>query len=86
MVQLLFLSQIRPMTADQQAFVAPDVQIEDQEEFRIIAGFDNYSVSNLGRVRNNTTQRILRPQIGGNGYYQVNLRNGGRTSTKKIHK
>jgi hypothetical protein len=61
-------------------------QIEDDEEWRVIAGFPNYSVSNLGRVRNDTTQRILRPGIGTNGYYQVCLYNQGRSATKPIHK
>jgi hypothetical protein len=61
-------------------------QIEDVEEWRVIAGYDNYSVSNLGRVRNDTSHRILRPQVGTNGYYQLNLRREGRTSHKSIHK
>jgi hypothetical protein len=63
------------------------VQIEDlEEEWRIIGGFDNYSVSNLGRVRNDTTQRILRPIVGSHGYYIVSLYDEGRASTKYVHK
>jgi hypothetical protein len=61
-------------------------QIEDVEEFRVFGGFPNYSVSNLGRVRNDRTQRILRPKIDRWGYYQVCLQNGGKQSTKRIHK
>jgi hypothetical protein len=56
------------------------------EEFRIIKGFENYSVSNLGKVRNNATDRILKPSIGGDGYYIVSLRSDGIKFTKKIHK
>ena len=48
------------------------------EEFRIIKGFENYSVSNLGRVKNNATDRILKPVIDAHGYYIVSLRSDGR--------
>jgi hypothetical protein len=66
---------------------APAVeQIEVVEEWRVIAGYDNYSVSNLGRVRNDTTQRILRPSVGSSRYYQVVLCNQGAKSTKYVHK
>jgi len=43
------------------------------EEFRIIDSYNN-SISNLGRVRNNTTQLIKKPGSDGNGYYHVNLK------------
>ena len=56
------------------------------EEFRIIKGFENYSISNLGRVRNNATDRILKPGIDGRGYYYVNLCKDGTVNAKKIHK
>jgi hypothetical protein len=58
--------------------------VEDVEEWRVIGGFDNYSVSNLGRVRNNRSGRILKGILGNTGYLQVNLCNGGK-HTKKIH-
>jgi hypothetical protein len=51
-------------------------------EWRIIAGFDNYDVSNTGLVRNRTTNRILAGNIGSRGYPMVIL--SGRT--KDIHK
>ncbi len=53
------------------------------EEFRIIKDFENYSVSNLGRVRNNATDKILKPIIDVHGYYIVSLRSDGNTYTKK---
>jgi hypothetical protein len=56
------------------------------EEFKIIKGFENYSVSNLGRVKNNKTDRILKPGIDSHGYYTVNLRSDGKSYTKTIHK
>jgi hypothetical protein len=43
------------------------------EEFKIITGFENYSISNLGNVINNKTNRILKPGINGNGYKHVIL-------------
>ena len=30
------------------------------EEYKKIQGFDNYSISNLGNVRNDKTKRILK--------------------------
>jgi hypothetical protein len=37
--------------------------VEDAEEWRIIGGFDDYSVSNLGRVRNDRTGWVLKAQL-----------------------
>ena len=56
------------------------------EQYRIIKGFENYSVSNLGNIKNNKTDRILKPGITTNGYYNVILYKDGKTYTKKIHK
>lgn len=33
------------------------------EEYKIIEGFPNYEVSNLGNVRNRYTKQILKPRI-----------------------
>ena len=56
------------------------------EQYKIIKDFENYSVSNFGRVINNKTTRILKPSINDHGYYKVNLCQDGNTYTKKIHK
>ena len=56
------------------------------EEFRIIKGFPNYSVSNFGNVRNNSTGRILKAGIEGQGYYIVVLSKDGKTRAKKVHR
>ena len=37
------------------------------EEYRIITGFNNYEISNLGNVRNKTTGKIVKHKID-NGY------------------
>ena len=57
-----------------------------EETFRIIKGFENYSVSNFGNVKNNKTGRILKPQIDGKNYYIVSLYTDGKQFNKKIHK
>jgi hypothetical protein len=56
------------------------------EEFRLINNYPNYSVLNLGNVRNNSTGRILSPGINGNGYLQVRLYNDDGDKTKSVHK
>ena len=43
------------------------------EEWRSIDGFINYQISNLGRVRNANTGRILKPGWGTGGYLKVTL-------------
>jgi len=58
----------------------------EEETFRIIKDFENYSISNLGRLRNNATDRILKPGIDTHGYYKLNLYKDGNMYTKKIHK
>jgi hypothetical protein len=55
------------------------------EQYKIIKDFENYSVSNFGRVRNNATDKILKPGKS-NGYYKHNLYKDGNMYTKKIHK
>ena len=57
-----------------------------EEEYKIIKGFENYSVSNFGNVMNNQTDRILKPGITSHGYFSVCLRSVGKTYTKIIHK
>lgn len=55
------------------------------EEFRIIEDNTNYSVSNLGNVKNNDTGRILK-QIISNGYPIVNLSKKGKYKNYRVHR
>ena len=55
------------------------------EQWIKIAGFDKYSVSDQGNVRNDKTKRILKLDDR-KGYFQVNLRNDKKTSKRKIHR
>lgn len=54
------------------------------EEYKKIQGFDNYSISNLGNVRNNKTKRILKQYEKRNGYMQVQM--GRKTIPQYIHR
>ena len=56
------------------------------EQYKVIKGFENYSVSNLGNIKNIKTDRVLKPGINSKGYYTVSLRSDGKSYTKKIHK
>jgi hypothetical protein len=55
------------------------------EEYKKIQNYD-YSVSNLGNVRNDVTNRILQPGINSNGYYNVTLYKNGKTKNMTVHK
>lgn len=57
--------------------------MEDSEDWCHFTDF-NYEVSNLGRVRNIKTKRILRPMCNG-GYMNVGLSKNGKIKTYSIH-
>jgi hypothetical protein len=58
------------------------------EEWRKVKGFEDYQVSNLGRVKSFkwNKERILKGSIDRVGYLCVCLNNNSKRSTKKIHK
>ena len=47
--------------------------------------YDNYEISKDGEVRNAKTGRILKGNLGSDGYSQVNLRKDGKVKTVRIH-
>jgi len=53
-----------------------------QEEWKTMKNYKNYSCSNLGRVRNDHTSRILNPKINNTEYITLTLEND---NGKKIH-
>lgn len=61
-----------------------------EEIWKIISDAPGYEVSNLGRVRNNKTKRILNPgAYGATGYKQVNivtLDSNGKQKKRYIHR
>ena len=48
--------------------------------------YDNYEVSNGGKVRNAKTGKILKTRIGSDGYEIVDIRKNGKTKTIRIHR
>lgn len=57
------------------------------ERWEKIEGYDNYSVSTFGKVRNDKTKKILKKLIDSStGYYIVRLCKDGKAKTSRIHK
>ena len=56
------------------------------EQWRSIEGFDNYLVSNKGRVMNSKTGRILKPADNRQGYEQVILCKDGKGTNKRVNR
>lgn len=68
------------------------------EIWRIVEGFEDYQISNLGRVKSLSRlilrngkypfiskEKILKPRVGKNGYKQLILVKDGKNYTKRIH-
>ncbi|USL89376.1 DNA endonuclease [Bacillus phage vB_BceH_LY2] len=47
---------------------------------------DTYSVSNLGRVRNDTTYLVRKQSVDKDGYLSIGLYNKGKGKTYKVHR
>lgn len=56
------------------------------EDFKVIKDFENYSVSNLGNVRNDKTGLNLKQATNEKGYKFVGLSKNGKTTHKRIHR
>ena len=56
------------------------------EQWKKVAGFETYSVSDRGNVRNDKTGRILKPGTSSNGYLSVVLRKQKKSCPKNIHR
>ena len=56
------------------------------EEWKTIRGYSNYQVSNIGRLRNTTTDYILNPSTDTKGYLYVGLWQNGKKQIHKVHK
>ena len=56
------------------------------ETFKKIEGFENYSVSDYGNVRNDTTAKILQGSNNGGGYLRVCLNKNDKRHFMFIHK
>lgn len=57
------------------------------EEFRNLKGFDNYKISNLGRIYSIKRRTCLKvKKLGNSGYYQVRLSKDGKYIYKNLHR
>lgn len=57
------------------------------EEFRDLPGFENYKISNLGRIYSTKRRSCLKiKKLGGKGYYQVRLSKDGQYYYKNLHR
>ena len=62
------------------------MEATNREKWKSVNGYANYEISNCGRVRNATTERMLKSSDDGRGYLKINLPKEGKSSTMKIHK
>ena len=56
------------------------------EIWKPIEDFDNYEVSSWGRVRNKTTEKILKPYENDKGYLKVEIYHDGIGCKKRINR
>ena len=57
----------------------------NREKWKSVDGFANYEISNCGRVRNATTERILKHADNGKGYLRVCLCKDAKRNFRLIH-
>ena len=60
--------------------------MSEVETFVKIEGFDNYEVSNLGKVRNIKSGRILKPSLNKNGYLRLWLCKNNKRKHLYLHR
>lgn len=57
------------------------------EEFRDIKNFENYQVSNLGRIYSKSKRTCIKiKKLAGRGYYQIRLYKDGKYFYKNLHR
>lgn len=56
------------------------------ENWKKIPDYENYEVSDFGRVRNVKTNRILKLRLVGSGYYSVNLSKNGSVGEFRVNR
>ena len=62
------------------------MELSTREDWRIIRPYSNYEVSDIGRVRNAKTGRILKPLTHGHGYYYVGLSTQNKVKKHLVHR
>ena len=56
------------------------------EDFKVINGFNNYKISNKGRVKSIKNANIVVAKVNKRGYYDVNLSKDNLRFTRAIHR
>lgn len=56
------------------------------EKWKVITGYNNYAVSNYGRVKNVVIDKILKPDVTYDGYLRVTLWKEGKSKHFRIHR
>lgn len=56
------------------------------EVWKTIEGFENYEVSNLGRIKSKYKNKILKPQNDKNNYHIINLYKNKNCKTFRLHR
>ena len=56
-----------------------------EEVYKVIDGYENYEISNIGNVRNKKTGLILKHSLK-NGYYRVGLSTNGKSKHFRVHR
>lgn len=56
------------------------------ETWKQVIGYDMYQVSNLGRIRNKNTGKVLKPAYQPSGYTIVCLRKDGNNNTEPVRR
>jgi len=56
------------------------------EEWKICKNYTNYSCSNLSRIKNNNTGRILKMHVHPDGYCYTNVVSDGKSKSVSTHR
>ena len=57
-----------------------------EEQWKKIEGYDNYKISNKGRVRNTTTKIILEGSVNNCGYVKIGLTKDKKMRLHQLHR
>ena len=60
--------------------------VDDEEEFKPVDGFDNYLVSNFGNIKNSKTNKILKLINNSEGYKVINLFKNKKVKMFRVHR
>ncbi len=58
----------------------------NREKWKSVDGFANYEISNCGRVRNATTERMLKTTTNAGDYQVINLTKNGKPKLHYVHR